>query len=253
MAIESVTCPSCGATGIQTDTAREHSFCSYCGSTVRTKDVLHLDVESMTLEKLKRNAQCSFELGQYSNAEEDWRQAIQLDRTDHESYWGLVCCAMATQPDKMIESGHYEQALIYAPPDVRAQYVQQIEAHNARARAIIATHDADVRIAQEARSVETQTARDAKIHEAEAEIARLQPSCKTLGVLLVLCIVMLVIWFFLPNLMYAIGGVPSFAFFSQASPVGIIILLILSVALFAARHSKKQKLKENQKRLDDIK
>jgi len=134
VAIESVTGPNCGASGIQIDTAREHSFCSYCGSTVRTKDVFHLDMESMALEKLKRNAQRSFEVRQYGNARADWAKAIQLDRTDHESYWGVVCCDMATQPYNFIqEAGPYGQALAYAPSEVRAEYVRQMEAHNNKA------------------------------------------------------------------------------------------------------------------------
>ena len=41
MAIESITCPNCGNTGVQIDTTREHSFCIYCGSTLRAKDVLN--------------------------------------------------------------------------------------------------------------------------------------------------------------------------------------------------------------------
>ena len=115
MAIESITCPNCGNTGIQIDTAREHSFCSYCGSTLKTKDVIHVDMESMTLSKLKANAEKSFDVGQYQNARADWIKATQLDRTDYQSYWGIVRCDMAMYPDRLIENvGNYEQALAYA-------------------------------------------------------------------------------------------------------------------------------------------
>jgi len=140
MPIEAVTCPNCGASGIQIDTSREHSFCSYCGSTVKTKDVLHLDAESMTLEKLKRNAQKSFALGQYKNAVADWKKAIVIDRTDHESYFGVVRCDMARIPDIIIsdrnKTGCYAQALAYAPPDVKTAYIREIESHNAKAQDI---------------------------------------------------------------------------------------------------------------------
>ena len=134
MAIESITCPNCGNTGIQIDTAREHSFCSYCGSTLKTKDVLHLETEGMTLEKLRRNAQLSFEVEQYGNAKADWQQATQLDRTDYESYWNIVRCDMATQPDKIIgQTGYYAQALAYAPQDAKAEYEACVKEHNVKA------------------------------------------------------------------------------------------------------------------------
>ena len=139
MAIEAITCPNCGASGIQVDSAREHSFCSYCGTALKTKDVLHLDTESMTLEKLKRNAGRSFEVGQYGNARADWVQATQLDRTDYESYWGLVRCGIAERPDQPIgKSGCFEKAIAYAPPEQRTEYIRLVKAHNARAMEYLA-------------------------------------------------------------------------------------------------------------------
>ena len=135
MAIESINCPNCGAAGINIDTAREHSFCSYCGTTILTRDVMHLDVESMTLEKLKRNALRSFEVGQYDNARADWQQAIQLDRTDYESYWGLIRCHMIQQPDDIIDYGLQEKTLAYAPPKVKKEYGRQMDIHNDRIHA----------------------------------------------------------------------------------------------------------------------
>jgi len=136
MAIEAITCPNCGAAGINIDTAREYSFCSYCGTTIRTKDVLHLDVESTTIEKLKRNALRSFEVGQYDNAWADWSQAAQLDRTDYESYWGLVRCHMNQRPKDIIDKALYEKTLAYAPPGVKEEYSRQMDAHNDRIRAV---------------------------------------------------------------------------------------------------------------------
>lgn len=138
MPIQAITCPSCGAAGINADTAREYSFCSYCGTALRTKDVLHLDTESMTLGKLKRNALRSFEVRQFGNAKADWERAVLMDRTDHESYWGLVRCAMAARPDKVIDQSNerFHQALSYAPPEVRIQYMKQAAAHNQRAAKI---------------------------------------------------------------------------------------------------------------------
>jgi len=258
MAIESVTCPNCGATGIQIDTTREHSFCSYCGSTVKTKDVLHLDMESMTLEKLKRNAHRSFEVGQYGNARADWVKATQLDRTDYESYWGIVRCDMATQPDDLIrEAGHYGQALAYAPQDMKAEYMRQVEAHNtrihqaqARARVAQEARDAEARAAQAAWDAGAREAHHARICEAEAEIARLKSLCKRLGTSLILCILALVIWLLLPNLMYAIGGVSAFTSFSSALPLGVFVFSSLIIVLFIAWRSKKKKAKESQNKLN---
>jgi len=185
MAIVSVTCPNCGATDIQIDTTREHSFCSYCGSTVKTKDVLHLDVESMTLAKLKANAEKSFKVGQYGNARADWEKATQLDRTDHESYFGTVRCDMAMQPDRTInEAGFYSQALAYASSEIRMQYKRQVEAHNTRireaqdkARIAQEAYEAEARAIQGVRDAEAhakQVAHDAKISEAEATVKRLR-------------------------------------------------------------------------------
>ena len=143
MAVKSIICPNCGASGIQIDTAREHSYCSYCGSTLKTKDVLHLDIESMTLAKLRRNAEKSFEVRQYENARSDWEKVTQLDRTDHESYFGVVRCNMAMQPYQVIDkTGFFGQALAYAPPDVQAEYIRQVERFNTRARAAKAILDA---------------------------------------------------------------------------------------------------------------
>ena len=99
MAIESITCPNCGASKIQIDTARDHSLCSFCSSTIKTKDVVYMDAESTKLDKLKSNAQQSFTLGQYRNAKKDWTQALEINRNDHTCYWGLVRCYMATTPD----------------------------------------------------------------------------------------------------------------------------------------------------------
>jgi len=166
MAIESVTCPSCGATGIQIDTTREHSFCSYCGTTVKTKDVLHLDVESVTLEKLKRNAQKSFDVGQYGNARADWRKVIQLDRTDHESYFGIVRCDMATRPDMIFGQDAYAEALAYAPAEIRVQYIRYAEAHNIRARAV----QAEIRNSK-ARAIQEEIARLSSKHKWQLTLA----------------------------------------------------------------------------------
>jgi len=163
MPIEAITCPNCGAAGINIDTAREHSFCSYCGTTLRTKDVLHLDTESIALEKLKRNARRSFEVGQYGNARADWERAAKIDRTDHESYWGVVRCAMALRPDCMIgrEDADFAKALSYAPPERGAEYMRQAQAHNAGAREI-----------QTARIARAIAAKEAKI--AGARLGRLR-------------------------------------------------------------------------------
>ena len=150
MSILAITCPNCGASEINVDTAREHSFCSYCGTTIRTKDVLHLDTESTTFDKLKRNALSSFELGQYGNALADWRQAIKINRTDHESYFGIVRCCLARNPNIGVTTAHkkynyfdtpvlakeakrcYENALAYAPPEEKEKYRSQIEVHNGK-------------------------------------------------------------------------------------------------------------------------
>jgi len=162
MSVKAINCPNCGASGINVDTALEHSFCSYCGTTIRTKDVLHLqlDAESTMLEKLKRNAQRSFEAGQYDNARTDWQQAIEIDRTDHESYWGLVRCCMAQFPSvgldisdrkyyaagpkflwgvavwkyeyKVPAEKSYYNALTYAPPEAKEKYKAVVEKHNAK-------------------------------------------------------------------------------------------------------------------------
>ncbi|MCL1951681.1 MAG: hypothetical protein FWF60_02515 [Oscillospiraceae bacterium] len=214
MAIEAVTCPNCGATGIQIDTTREHSFCSYCGSTVKTKDVLHLDMESMTLAKLKANAQKSFEVGQYGNARADWEKATRLDRTDHESYWGIVRCDMATQPDIFIfELGYYKQALDYAPPGIRVQYMRYVEEHNARVRVTEEKARAD----QAARDV-AQAAYTAKLHEVYAKVKRLKMLRGVLtGLALLASLVLSVlaaiamqgfVWFFLAFLLlfFVLGG-----------------------------------------------
>jgi len=150
MAIAAVTCPNCGATGVNIETAQEYSKCSYCGSMLRTKEVLHLELEGMALEKLRRNARRSFAVKQYGNARADWARAAQIDRTDYESYWGLVCCAMAMHPGRLIRrtgaaapEGYacdalkeYDCALAYAPPACKAEYKARVEAHNARAREI---------------------------------------------------------------------------------------------------------------------
>jgi len=139
MAIESVTCPNCGATGIQIDTSREHSFCSYCGSTLKTKDVLHLDVDidSARIRRFKRNAERSFQVEEYCNAKEDWKQVLEIDCTDYESYWGIVRCDMEMW-GALIELSNemYTMALTYAPSEMKVEYERQVEAHNARMRKI---------------------------------------------------------------------------------------------------------------------
>jgi len=172
MAIESITCPNCGNTGIQIDTSREHSVCSYCSSTLKTKDVIHVDMESMTLAKLKSNAQRSFEVGQYKNARADWLDAIEIDRTDHESYWGIVRCDMATKPTKKFkQTSEYALALSYAPPELAADYMQQVEAHNAKAHELYEAREAKARArAAEARAAQALNAdREAKAREASAK------------------------------------------------------------------------------------
>ena len=92
-------------------------------------------LESISLEKLKRNAERSFEVGQYQNAVADWVKATEIDRTDHESYWGIVRCTFILRPDLVIDQSVdvYNKALSYAPPEVRVQYMRQVEAHNAQA------------------------------------------------------------------------------------------------------------------------
>jgi hypothetical protein len=174
MAIESITCPNCGNTGIQIDTAREHSVCSYCGSTLKTKDVLHLDVESMTLSRLKSNAQRSFDVGQYGNARADWEKALQIDRTDHESYFGIVRCKMASKPNEIIGKSNtqYKQALTYAPAEVSAEYRRLVDAHNApisarmeeeTARQALERQERDERMRQEREKEKQENAKQMKL------------------------------------------------------------------------------------------
>lgn len=129
MAIESVTCPDCGATGIQIDTAREHSFCSYCGATIHMEEARRI----AALEKLKSDARQSFDARRYDDARAGWQKAIQLGPMDHESYWGIVRCQMAQFPDTPIDQtqSEYSRAWAYSPPEARAAYVQQVEDYNA--------------------------------------------------------------------------------------------------------------------------
>jgi len=146
MAAKSITCPSCGASDIGIDTAREHSVCGYCGTAIKTKAVLRLDTERQALERLKNNARYYFGQRQYDAALSCWRQAIQADRTDHESYWGVVLYTMSKHPDKKIcrgdewlsppsgyiASAEYSQAQDYAPPNMSLEYFRMVEAHNTR-------------------------------------------------------------------------------------------------------------------------
>ena len=232
MAIESVRCPSCGSTGIQIDTSREHSFCSYCGSTVKTKDVLHLDVESMTLEKLKRNAQKSFALGQYGNARADWVKATQLDRTDYESYWGIVCCDMATQPDSFIsEAGHYGQALAYAPPDVKVEYERQVGVHNNRI-------------------LEAQEAHEAKVHEAEAEFSRLSRQRKRLRFAAILFIIIIPLLIIYCIVVANRSGKSIYGMLTSDWPIlETIVLSALAIAAWVWQGITAKKIRESAEKL----
>jgi len=137
MAIEPITCPNCGAAGIQVDTALEYGKCGYCDSALRIREILHLDTKSLLLEKLRRNAQRSFELRQYGNAKTDWERALQIDCTDHACHWGIARCFMALQPCSYTsQDTACAKALAYAPPETRAGYERRMKAHDAGARAI---------------------------------------------------------------------------------------------------------------------
>ena len=100
---------------------------------VTTKDVVQVVTDTLTLAQLQYNARLSFDVGQYENARADWEKVIQIDRTDHESYWGLVRCDMETRAVSIIlRTGcYYEQAWAYAPPATRAVYEQEARAYNA--------------------------------------------------------------------------------------------------------------------------
>ena len=94
MSIESVTCPNCGATGI--DLTAEYNKCEHCGSTLRTKDVLRLYYES----------------------------CLHLIRTHMAARPDIVL-------DPFGPAMPYVQAMAAAPLEVRTEYISMVAAHNA--------------------------------------------------------------------------------------------------------------------------
>jgi|GEM_PF-6665454 len=161
MAIEFIACENCTNKKFQIDTTREFNDCPYCGTTIRTKKVLHLDAESTKAEKLKSNAQRSFDVREYDDARAAWETVVtQLNQTDYESYWGLVRCIMAAQPDDLIsekDTPYYKKALAYAtdmPLGVKEDYKRQVDTHNAKIRTMRATREAKARADQRAHNIE---------------------------------------------------------------------------------------------------
>jgi len=134
----SVTCPSCGAVGIEISAALEYGLCGYCGTMLHKNGGPCVDAKSINLENLRSQARRSFEAGQYGDARAAWVRAAQLDGSDHESCWGIARCNMALYPDRLAAQDHAcAMALTHAPPDMRAELAKQIEAHDANARAIL--------------------------------------------------------------------------------------------------------------------
>ena len=82
------------------------------------------------VDRLKANAQKSFDAGMYGNAREDWYKAANIDKTDHESWWGIVRCEM--KENKFINEFRNEtkSAYAYAPADVRKRYEAEVKNHN---------------------------------------------------------------------------------------------------------------------------
>ena len=250
MAIESITCPNCGNTGIQIDTSREHSFCSYCGSTLKTKDVIHVDMESMTLAKLKSNAERSFEVGQYQNARADWVKATQLDRTDYESYFGTVRCDMATESDRIIEqTGYYEQALAYAPPDAKAEYIGKVETHNAKVRAT---------------QVACEEAYKDKVNEMREDVkhwSRLHALATILAILLSLASILWLYWRstvpqkwgFAASVFNVFLYHDSIGLQDPFGLSGLVVLWVLAIALWVIQRIIAKKAEKAKKKLEALK
>ena len=115
-------CPNCGY-DVQLSESKESGFCSSCGSAIRVQDAvqkLKLELSGKvgvdginTVQQLKVNAQRSFDVGQYQNAISDWRKAADINKTDHESWWGIVRCEMKLRPKYLIENFNKNPAFLF--------------------------------------------------------------------------------------------------------------------------------------------
>jgi tetratricopeptide (TPR) repeat protein len=135
-------CPVCGGE-VQLDESKEKGFCIHCGNEIiKEVAVSKLKVEvagsvafNYDLEKIKRNAQISYDAGQYQNAYDDWARVVEMDKVDHESWFGMVKCLSANSkyPRRnfskytdysyyISEYREYSYAVSYAPPDVAEKY-----------------------------------------------------------------------------------------------------------------------------------
>ena len=146
MKLASGQCPNCGA-NLQLDESMEKGFCMYCGSQFQVRDAvqkLKLELSGKvgvdginSVQQLKSNAQKSFDVGLYRNALQDWSKAANIDKTDHESWWGQVQCALAMTDTKQLlkTDVHYDKfklwphgnpaldaALAHAPSHIRKKY-----------------------------------------------------------------------------------------------------------------------------------
>jgi len=153
MELTAAKCPNCQAK-IQIDPETKNGFCSYCGSQIIPQEAIHhlkvsgkVSVEGVnTTAQLKANAQRSYDVKQYDNAERDWKRVIDLDATDHEAYWGQILCHIAKYPatkffsteyPHSILNNMYDSALAYAPPETKAKYQAFAKKHNISAEAEI--------------------------------------------------------------------------------------------------------------------
>jgi len=93
-------------------------------------------LESKPKRKQQYNPERAFELRLFDEARLVWKEAIQIDRSDYQSQFGLVRCRMAKNPEAIITKTdkNYACALLYAPIDVAEKYMAQVEEHNAKAR-----------------------------------------------------------------------------------------------------------------------
>ena len=150
MAFVTGRCPNCSGE-VQLDESKDKGFCLHCGSQIQVQEAVKLKVELAgkvsvdglnTIMQLKANAERSFSVKQYQNASSDWIKAVELDKTDHESYWGQVRCWMALSPTIVTSEGItpygyvrvedlVASALAYAPPEKRREYEAAIRKHDA--------------------------------------------------------------------------------------------------------------------------
>ena len=150
MKFVSGSCPNCGGE-VQLDESKEKGFCMHCGSSIRVQDAvqkLKLELSGKvgvdginSVQQLKSNAQKSFDVGLYRNASEDWSKAANIDKTDHESWWGQVQCALVMTDTKQLlktdipydnfklwphGNPALEAALAHAPSHIRKKYESTI-------------------------------------------------------------------------------------------------------------------------------